>query len=903
MSRDLTDERDPQRSVVTRLHAWADSRDLRLALLKTESAENEQQAFPARFSTAYALTERILVGARHVWFGANPSQRGQVRLVHQSAGADWCAVEVCWDDALRDLCLLRLTRVGVPGLPAAPRLGFYDHSSAVAWDGAGFAGAATRSEVEGSRLREVTLASGRLEPAGAIRQDVFVLTVDAGPERAIDWEGMSGAPVFADACLIGIVRGTLDNALEGSARRRVEVVPLAPALKSTEVRKLLGTLRVHQVPAGAFVLPEPVALLQPDAPPSRLLQAKQRVVPFDRELRALELSVIATWLDSTAPVRLALITGAGGAGKTRLLLELCEDRRRAGWHAGFLPPGLGEREGTKIAADPRPTLVCIDYAEARPTLGAELRRLTARAEHRPLRVLLIARGAADRWRALIERPAFKDLSHGSPPLQLAAVELEGGARRRVLTSAAHSFAAVRGMDAAAALAQLSEQDLSAPELGNALYLEMLALAAVDRLSLVPDRLLDTMLAREAELWSQLRPIHDEPQAWLRALRRTIAVLTLHGGASNREQALGMVESARGPRPLDRTVDLLLRLHPGTGQPDSQRYYLDPFEPDVLGEALVYAVLAEEDAKFIAGALAQAPLDCQRTAFTLLGRLASRDSARGRIWIEALLGEEPGALARMGPAFDAALSLAETPQGSNDLLGRVLAEHVTRICPPDAGADAQAIARRMLARLPEHSRALSELAVWAARTVANDTEGETRARALLGVGHRLSAASDCKGALAATREAVELLRNLASERPDAFMPDLAMSLSDLGNNLSAVGDREGTLAATRECVELFRKLVSVHPDAFMPELATSLNNLGNNLSAVGDQEGMLAATRESVDMYRKLASERPEAFMPDLATSLSNLGDNLRSVGDIEGALSAASEAVEFRRQLAARSLL
>jgi len=39
------------------------------------------------------------------------------------------------------------------------------------------------------------------------------------------------------------------------------------------------------------------------------------------------------------------------------------------------------------------------------------------------------------------------------------------------------------------------------------------------------------------------------------------------------------------------------------------------------------------------------------------------------------------------------------------------------------------------------------------------------------------------ALAASQEAVDIRRQLAAARPDAFLPDLAMSLNNLGNRLS------------------------------------------------------------------------------------------------------------------------
>src|SRR5437867_11286007 len=56
------------------------------------------------------------------------------------------------------------------------------------------------------------------------------------------------------------------------------------------------------------------------------------------------------------------------------------------------------------------------------------------------------------------------------------------------------------------------------------------------------------------------------------------------------------------------------------------------------------------------------------------------------------------------------------------------------------------------------------------------------------------------ALAAGQKAVEIYRTMASERPEAFLPDLAMSLNNLGVVLSELGRREEALDATKEAVE-------------------------------------------------------------------------------------------------------
>ena len=74
------------------------------------------------------------------------------------------------------------------------------------------------------------------------------------------------------------------------------------------------------------------------------------------------------------------------------------------------------------------------------------------------------------------------------------------------------------------------------------------------------------------------------------------------------------------------------------------------------------------------------------------------------------------------------------------------------------------------------------------------------------------------------------------------------------------------------MDIRRKLAAQQPDAFLPDLAMSLNNLGAMLSALGRQEEALAAAQEAVNIRRRLAAQQPDAFLPDLAASLTNLGN-------------------------------
>src|ERR1019366_2170263 len=127
------------------------------------------------------------------------------------------------------------------------------------------------------------------------------------------------------------------------------------------------------------------------------------------------------------------------------------------------------------------------------------------------------------------------------------------------------------------------------------------------------------------------------------------------------------------------------------------------------------------------------------------------------------------------------------------------------------------------------------------------------------------------ALVQAEESVWIYRQLAQQRPNAFLPYLAMSLNNLAKILSGLGRREEALAQAEESASFYGQLAQQRPNAFLPHLATALNNLAAMFSILGRQEEALARAEESVRIYRQLARQRPDAFQPDLARSLSLRG--------------------------------
>ncbi len=101
--------------------------------------------------------------------------------------------------------------------------------------------------------------------------------------------------------------------------------------------------------------------------------------------------------------------------------------------------------------------------------------------------------------------------------------------------------------------------------------------------------------------------------------------------------------------------------------------------------------------------------------------------------------------------------------------------------------------------------------------------------------------------------------MAQATPQAFLPDLAASLTSLGLRLADVGRREEALAAAQEATALYRELAQVNPQAFLPDLAGSLGMYGFVLLDLGRAQEAQEAFAEGLRAIRPLAQAHPAAF--------------------------------------------
>ena len=674
----------------------------------------------------------------------------------------------------------------------------------------------------------------------------------------------------------------------------------------------------RELPPGGHiekVLAPAYAALPEDFTPLQLIKARHGVVPYQqcaemRQLREWAMTVpsdIRTGrIGRNADISVAVVTGAGGSGKTRMAAQLCHDLSTIGWYTGFLPSTteVTDEELAALAEVTTEVLVVVDYAEeARRGLVARVVR-KLRARHSPTRIVLTARGA-DTWWEEFREEAEQD---GTPLSNTLSLSIRG--KQQVETDPWFFGRMYRR-----AVRQFSDKlnravptDVEVPEdLGDTaldvVLRTWLAVCGNDEAAKkhMPTReeLYDRVLSIEFARWCKEPELRGISRDHLRRAAATLSLLA----PSQDEDAVDDVLS----RLPEWSQDHLLRsrfaalLVQSLLRDDGAEFL--SLRPDPVAEHLILEVFGKNP-DLLVRVLPQDPAQVPglddpdaddsivtralewgqqaRNACVTLTRAASRDSegarrlasralrARPFLWWEAL----HVALAQGGPLAPALQALIES--------GATL--------PLDEIDDA----------IPVGHPALAGAALAATRRLATSAERspEEQAHWANNLSIRLSDVGERNEALVAAREAEELYLGLAEDSPQVYASELAMSLNNLAIRLSAVGERNEALEAVREAVEVYRVLAEASPAAYTPDLAASLNNLANILSAVGERNEALGAAREAVRLRRALAEASPAAYTPDLAASLNNLANRLSAVGERNEALEAVREAVELYRVLA-----
>jgi hypothetical protein len=580
--------------------------------------------------------------------------------------------------------------------------------------------------------------------------------------------------------------------------------------------------------------------------PARLLKARAGVIPYVAHRQLVD--DLEAWCHRDGSFATCLVGGRGGAGKTRLGVELCSRLSQCDWLTGLLTKVADRQELEALVKVQTCRLVVIDYAETRvETIASLLPVLADHAteEHR-VRILLLVRAAprrSDDW-----TEALRGHTEG---LDLIADEMG----IRVLSDEPFDLDVRRELFAAAAAALRPRVGGKLPDppqdLDSGVFATPLTVVAAAYLALVdPDlqpttrtELFDGLLAHEDRYWASTGP-HTPEDPQLR--RRVVALATLTAARSEEEAAelVGLVPNVGREATRERRYQLAAWAHALYHGPG----WWNPVEPDLLGEHLV-ASTYQDHPDVLTGALGDCAGECAPRAIEVYSRLAADRPSFAKVLGPVITASLPDlctrAIGQAARETDRAILLGTTSLASE--LFRLVAA-----APPDPG-----VLPEILARFPSRS----------------DLMLNPLAAVLTG-------------------QITGWHRSLAEANPAAYLPALAQSLNNLSLRLAEAGRRGEGLAAIEEAVEVYRSLAEANPAAYLHDLALSLNNLSLRLAGAGRRGEGLAAIEEAVEVYRSLAEANPAACLPALAQSLNNLSLRLAGAGRRGEAVILGEEAAE-----------
>lgn len=635
--------------------------------------------------------------------------------------------------------------------------------------------------------------------------------------------------------------------------------------------------------------------------PSRMLRARFEAVQFVG--RNAELAQLADWCGSSADVSVLLIHGPGGQGKTRLLQRFAAAQTEAGWTVWQArhqmdTNGISDPEIEPAEPSEQGVLVIADYAERWPKADIQKlvkdTRVSSGAE--PVRLLLAARPTGIWWRSL------RNWLNEELEVQATAIELSPLGcqvpRRELFTAALHRFADVLGVSGIEQIELPAFLDREGVD--QVLAVHMAALAAVDACGRgvhAPEdlpRISAYLLRREYAHWEKLYAHAGEMVSTSpKTMGHAVFAATLAGplsGDRRWDEGIEILEAAQVTDSRD-TAERILTDHDLCYPSPVGDMVLQPLYPDRLGEDFLALAIPghglEQDHPsdpWASGAV---------TRLTMLD--AKRESSVARISKAIIVLT---AASERWPHLR--LVLANLLHASPELAiagGGVALPALAQLSDFDTG-----VLKAIMGLLPDRNENLDVGHAALSQRLINESLATTddpvkRAALYIELGRRLGNAADHDEAINATRQAVDIYRQLARKNP-VHEPDLAASLNDFSSRLSEAGRPEEALEAARQAVEIYTRLTQSDPSTHEPGLALSLNNLCDGLSQLGQQREALEVRQKTVEVYRHLAKVDSATHEPGLVASLNDLCSRLSEAGRWPEALETARQAVEVRSRLA-----
>ena len=317
-----------------------------------------------------------------------------------------------------------------------------------------------------------------------------------------------------------------------------------------------------------------------NSPPAALLRPEFRVVPFfgrQPERRRLE-----RWLHGPGDCAVALITGRGGRGKTRLAIELGLALDSSLWSCAFTDDAMPVKANH---------LQIIDYVEDQSLSLVETFETMRQHAKGRTRLLCLARNAGDWWtRVQSESQEFADLcQHPERFVRLRLAEVAASDEEAI---ALYDLASEAFADA---LSRERIETPSASPFGRdalSICIESLSsyLGGAERASDEASAY-TYMLARErAFIYRKLRS-SGVSDSYYRLFESLVAIVTLKAGLSSRDELDRLMRVFRDHHQLpaevvERFRAVLEKIY-GSGS------VIEPLQPDRIGETLLDVHMSEE----------------------------------------------------------------------------------------------------------------------------------------------------------------------------------------------------------------------------------------------------------------------------------------------------------------------
>lgn len=146
-----------------------------------------------------------------------------------------------------------------------------------------------------------------------------------------------------------------------------------------------------------------------------------------------------------------------------------------------------------------------------------------------------------------------------------------------------------------------------------------------------------------------------------------------------------------------------------------------------------------------------------------------------------------------------------------------------------------------------------------------------------------------------QKALDIFRECAKERPQKYLPDIAMVLSNWAILLNELNDYKKSEEFYKEALKIRRKLAEVNL-TYLSDVATTLNNLGVSQIDRKDYVSSNKLLEEALQIRRNLAKFNASIYLPYVATTLENLADNYLYLKDYNRAGNLCLESIGiFRR--------